>query len=431
MPPAIEVAIGELGADGYGVGWWEDRPVRVKGALPGERVTARVLKKSRGTVFAEIIDGLFERSAKHPDRVAATCNHFPRCGGCVFHHLDYAAQVRHKTSVVLETLAASGITPLAVAEPMLGYRAGYRRKARLGVRAVGDQVFVGFRETLNARVVDVPTCRVLEPPIGAALHDLSATLAVLDGRARIPQIEVAAGDVEVQFCVRHLDPLSSLDRVRLLEFGQRNGIEMLAQAGGLETVRRLVDDTAPSPLHYVLPRFGLDLTFAPTAFVQVNASVNERVVDHVVAAVDPTPGSVVIDLFCGIGNLSLPLAKLGARVIGYENVADAVTWARRNAQHNHLEARTSFQVLDLYQSDFDVAASAWVIDPPRSGAGPRLVAWLRQKPERIAYVSCNPATFASDGVILERHGYRLSNLTMFDMFPHTAHIEVMGTWILG
>ena len=403
------------------------REVRVKGALPGERVTARVLKKRRGVVHTEVLSG----SDDHPDRVRPPCPHFPRCGGCSLQHMNYAAQVMHKSAVVLDILARAGVDAACVASPVTAARAHYRRKARLGVRAIGDRVFAGFRETMSSRVVDVPFCATLDPRIGGPLDDLRRTLERMACRAAIPQIEVAAGEGRTAFCVRHLTPLQPDDRAALLAFGTRNGLEILVQPAGYDSVVRLLDEQPPAPLDYSLPARGLNFLFPATGFVQINAAINERIVDHVVATLAPGPGEAVADLFCGVGNLSLPLARAGALVTGLESDRQAISWARRNAERNNLLRRTRFEVVDLYRDGPAPTSDKWVLDPPRSGAGPQLERWLTANPARIVYVSCNPATFASDGAALQRNGLVLSKLTMFDMFPHTGHIELVGVWDRG
>ena len=428
LPPRVELAIDWVDEELRGAGRVDEREVRVKAALPGEQVEARVLKRRRGVLYGEVTE---VRGNQSPLRVTPPCPSFPRCGGCQAQHLAYDEQLLLKQRQVIDLLASNGLAPATLEPPVSGPRSGYRRKARLGVRAVGEQLFVGFRETMNSRVLDASVCTVLHPAIVAPLTDLRQVLTSLSVRAQVPQLEVLAGEERCCFTLRHLAPLERRDRAALMAFAARNQVEVLLQSAGPDSIERLVDGGKPAPLSYSLQRYGLNLQHPPDGFVQVNAAVNERLIDRVVVAVESAPGRTVTDLFCGAGNLSLPLARRGFSVLGIELSAAAISWAHRNAERNGLTAQCRFYAADLYRQGLSFGGSTWVFDPPRSGVGEQLAAWLQTPPERIVYVSCNPKTFASDARMLADKGFRMSTLTLFDMFPHTAHVEVIGVFDLG
>lgn len=423
--PELELDVLDLSHDGRGVARYEGKVVFVPGALPGERVRAQ-LRASRKQ-FDEAL--LLEVLRASPDRVEPRCAHFGVCGGCALQHLAPAAQIQAKQRTLAENFERIGqVQPQRWLEPLSDAPWGYRRKARLGVKHVPKKgkTLVGFRETDPRFIADVARCEVLVEAVGSQIAALSSLLDGLEARAQIPQIEVAAGEDRIALVFRNLVPLGADDRQALLAFGARTGFAIFLQPGGQASVQAL--DGGDDALHFSLPAYGLRYAFRPLDFVQVNAAMNRRMLDHALALLDPQPHERVLDLFCGLGNFTLPLAQRAAQVVGVEGEAGLVQRARANAQRNGL-TNVAFHAADLsaelrdqpwMQEGFD----ALLLDPPRSGAE----AVIRQLPlervGRIVYVSCHPGSLARDaGILVREAGYRLSAAGVMDMFPHTAHVE--------
>jgi 23S rRNA (uracil1939-C5)-methyltransferase len=423
----ITILVEGLSDDGLGVARFDGRECRVRNALPGELLLARIRKRRRGVWYGD---------ASTPDQGAATrvpapCGAYPACGGCALQHVEYAAQVRHKERAMLRLLDEAGVTPVRVRAPVTGPRFHYRHKARLGVRRVGGEVLIGFREGFSNRIVRMSDCKTLAEPASRILPLLAETLQTLDAADRVPQIEFACGDVEVALIVRHLDPLRPEDEARLARMALAAGCRLYAQPGGYETVRPLGAAGERPYLHYSIPEYGLLLEFLPTDFTQVNPCVNRALVRSAVCALGARTGERVADLFCGIGNFSLALARQGVQVAGFESDTAAVMRARHNARLNRLSERAEFAVLDLYDPACPELPQ-WdrlLLDPPRSGAGPNLGRWIASRElERIVYVSCNPRSLAADSAVLCAAGFTLTEVGVFDMFPHTAHIEALAVF---
>ncbi len=424
-PRIIQMEVESLDGDGLGVGAFEGRKVRVKGVLPGSVVRARIVKRRRGVWL-----GLPEEGAR-----ATVCTAFPVCGGCSVQQLDGAMQLELKGRALIARLEAVGVAPARVATPCHGPQFGYRRRARLGVRHIAsiDETLVGFRESFGSRVARAAGCPVLVAPLQRVLASLRTHIGRLESRASVPQVEVAAGDANAAFIVRHLAPLSHADRAVLQLVARESGAQPLTQSGGYDTVRNL-EGAPPRSLEYGLMRLGLSLEFSPMDFVQVNAAINDELVAEAAGELAGDDSHRVLDLFCGIGNFSLACARAGARVIGVEGDAGLVERARANASRNGLTPHTEFVAADLYREpggDLE-DAFAWcdrvLIDPPRSGAGAALRKVCESKASKVVYVSCHPESFASDAAALVRDGFTLSKVRLFDMFPHTTHVEVLGVF---
>lgn len=425
----IDVRILELGADGLGLADREGKPLWVRNALPGETVTARILKRRKGRLFG---DGLAVVENSHEMRVASACAYFPRCGGCSMHHVDYAHQLELKAQILRDALDAAGVTAQLWRAPVSRGRLQYRRKARLGVRQVGDQVLAGFRESFSNRVARIDTCQILVPHLAALLPGLRRALSHQSASHRIPQVELAAGDSGASLIVRHLEPLTPDDLVQWQRLQDETGAQLLLQPGGYDSVHGL--NSAPIRLlDYQHQQVGVTMRFDPRQFTQVNQPINTALVAAVLSALEPVRSGAIVDMFCGIGNFSLPVARRGLQVYGFESQADAIDQARGNAQLNGLAERCDFAVADLYSDEappLPPNVSAMLLDPPRSGAGPHLDAWAAHDAlQRIVYVSCNPATFATDAARLRSHGFALSEAGVYDMFPHTAHVETLGVFV--
>jgi len=404
------------------------RAVAARNALPGERVAGPVRQRRRGVwyVSTESI------AAPAAERVHPPCPNFPRCGGCALQHQRYDAQLAGKAALLERLLDERGLAPQRWRSPVSGPRLHYRHKARLGARLVGDELLVGFRVAFSNHVMSMAECRTLIRPFADRLPLLRDTLDGLSVRGALPQVELAAGDDRQALIIRHLEPLSAADRQRLEAFAAVTGFEVLLQPSGPDSITPLHPAADREVLlRYSLEQFGVLLEFEPQAFTQVNLAMNRELVSAAVTALDLRPGSRVVDLFCGIGNFSLPMARRGGQVVGLEGTAAAVERARRNARLNGLEDACVFAVADLYDAGAELPQEAhfMLLDPPRSGAGPNLDRWLGQSAlERAVYVSCNPHSFAADAAVFAAHGFELHSVGVFDMFPHTAHLETLGVF---
>ena len=422
--PPVEARIETLSHDGRGIARLEGKTVFVDGALPGERVLLRYRSQRRSFDEGEVVE-VMESS---PLRRSPKCPHFGTCGGCRLQHLDGGAQIEAKQRVLLDNLRRlGGVAPDAVLPPLTGPAWGYRRKARLGVKYVRKKgrVLVGFRERHSALVADLQRCEVLHPSVGERIADLAALIASLEARERIAQIEVAVSDDTTALVLRNLDPLSDTDRARVAAFGRAQRLQMWLQPAGPDSAQPLEAD-AP-PLTYRLPEADVTLEFTPTDFTQINAAVNNAMVTSALTLLEPQ-GRRVLDLFCGLGNFTLPLARQARAVVGVEGDSGLIARAVGNAARNGI-GNVRFHTCDLAGP---LDQEPWIgegfdrvlLDPPRSGALEVLPALGRLGAERVVYVSCHPATLARDvGLLVQQHGYRLQAAGVMDMFPHTAHVE--------
>ena len=425
-----EALIVDLTHEGHGVARLDGKAVFVADALPGERVTLRRVRRHRNFDEA-LLESVLEAS---PDRVAAPCPHYGTCGGCALQHLAPAAQLAFKQSQLLENLARlGGVAPEQVLAPLTGPAWHYRRRARLGIKYVPrkGRVLVGFRERSAPYVADLRECRILVPPLDRLMDPLAELVASLDISARVPQAEVAAGDDECAVVLRVLDPPSAADLDRLRAFEPAQGVRLYLQTGGPGTVAPLT--AGHPPLHYALADFDLSIEFEPTDFIQVNGALNLAMVRRAVEYLDPQPGDHVLDLFCGLGNFSLPLARHAGQVTGVEGEATLVARAAANARRAGLE-NVSFVATDLAASSHDAAWATRryarvLLDPPRAGAREVLPVLGRCDAGRVVYISCHPGSLARDaGLLVREHGFRLVAAGVMDMFPHTTHVEAMAVF---
>jgi 23S rRNA (uracil1939-C5)-methyltransferase len=421
----LEIDITDLTHDGRGVAHVDGKALFVCGALAGDRARVRYSGKHRH--YDEAVVEEILRAA--PERVTPRCLHFGVCGGCALQHLDSVAQIAAKQRALLENFERIGkVTPQYVLPPLTDSPWGYRRKARLSVKYVEKKgrVLVGFRESNGRYVADIASCDVLDPAVGTRIAAIAALIEALDAKRDIPQIEVAAGDDLVALVFRHLHPLSEHDRDALIEFAKSTGLAVFLQPGGIDSVAPLWPDNAA--LTFRLPAYDVEFDFRPLDFVQVNAGMNRRMVDHALGLLDPQPQDRVLDLFCGLGNFTLPLARRAACVTGVEGEAGLVRRAAENARSNAID-NADFHAADLAA---DQRGAPWAkadyellfLDPPRSGAEAVLEYLPRRGVRRIVYVSCHPASLARDaGVLVHRHGFVMKSAGVMDMFPHTAHVE--------
>ncbi len=426
-PNHVDAEIIDLTHDGQGVADLDGHRVFVSGALPGEFVRLAPRRRRRRYQEADLVRVL--RSVE--SRVDPPCPYFGRCGGCAVQHLAYAKQVEFKETVVREALARlADLEPAEWLAPIIGPEWYYRRRARLGVRFVAGKgrVLVGFKERATRFITDMSNCRVLVQPLDALPGQLATLITQMTLKQRLPQAELAAGESARAVVLRVLDAPTEEDLRLLIEFGQQHEIDVYLQRGGPGTVQALDPETT-KPLAYGLPEFGLTLEFAPTDFVQVNARVNEAMVSWTVEQLGVESSDRVLDLYCGLGNFSLPLARRAAMVVGVEGEGGLVARAAHNARRNGLE-NTRFVTADLSEPGWSFMRESWdlvVLDPPRSGAHVAVTQMARMGPRRIAYVSCHPATLARDAKeLIDSQGYRLRAVGIADMFPHTHHVETLA-----
>ena len=418
--------------EGKGIVEGEGKKVFVAGALAGEQVRYQRRKRRRNFDEAELLEVL----EPSDERVEARCAAYGRCGGCSLQHISPQQQRSIKFQSLQDSLQRIGkVEPQTWLEPLTGQEWNYRRRARLAVKDVPakGRVLVGFRERHAPFITEMERCEVLAEPVDGLLLPLSELIGSLSVRARLPQIEVAVAEHVVALVFRVLDAPSEADLVKFREFADTQHLQVWLQPGGLDSIARLDDCGPDGNLSYSLPNFDIEIQFQPVDFVQVNAEINERMVQAAIDYLKPQPTDRVLDLYCGIGNFSLPLARRSGAVLGIEGEASLVARAGENARRNGLD-NVEFRTADLSTVD---GSEAWVgehwdrvlLDPARSGAA-EVVAQMRKiDPERIVYVSCHPGTLARDaGTLVNEHGYTLEAAGIIDMFPHTAHVESVAVF---
>jgi len=425
---AFPAYIDDLASDGRGVAHLGGKTVFIDGALAGEEVTFiyRSQRKhyDEGTVV-EVLDAARER-------VIPQCAYFGICGGCALQHVDAEAQLRFKQQWVAEQLKRIGsVEPGPAMAPISGPSWSYRGRARLGVRYVDkkDSVLVGFREKRSSYLTDMDRCLVLHPQLGTKLDLMRSVIAGLKLYRRIPQVELAVAEQGVVLVFRHLEVLPEEDIEALRNFGKEQGFIIFLQSGGPETAYPLWPESVH--LSYHLPAHNVEIGFMPTDFTQVNSAVNRALVDRVLDMLAPDDSDRVLDLFCGVGNFTLPVARRASSVIGVEGSARLVARARHNAHDNNI-GNAQFYCADLSQA---VPQGDWyeqrfdkiLLDPPRTGAAAIIPHLERWGAPTIVYVSCNPATLARDThSLVHDSGYRLVSWGVVDMFPQTTHVETIA-----
>ena len=420
--------IESLDAEGRGVGHdAHGKVVFVEGALPGERVEVQLLRRKPKFDLARTVSILRESSARR----TARCRYFGVCGGYATQHIDARTQLASKQRWLEDCLERIGkVRPGSILPIVYGEEWGYRRRARLTVRRVAKKggVLIEFHERRSSYVADMQSCEVLPARISRLIPQLRELIETLSIRQRLPQIELALGDAADVLVFRNLEPLEAADEEKLRAFAQRESVSVWLQPAGPDSAHPFHPIPAPV-LDYALPEFGLRIAFRPTDFTQVNHAVNRVLVSRAVRLLEPRPDERIGDLFCGLGNFSLPIARAGARVLGLEGSANLVMRARENAAANGLERLADFAVADLYgEAAGGLAAlgpfDKLLVDPPRDGAVEAVKALPAAWPRRLVYVSCDPATLARDaGVLVHAKGFRLAAAGVVNMFPHTTHVE--------
>ncbi len=429
----IECQITGLSHEGRGIARAEGKTQFVDGALPGE--TVRAIYVDKRSKFDEL--KTVEVLSASPERVTPPCEHAELCGGCSLQHMDTQAQIEFKQGVLQEQFKHFGnLQAEEWVAPMTGPVLGYRGKARLGVRYVSkrEEVLVGFREKRNSFIADLKQCEVLDPRVGHRLLALRELVSSLSVYRALPQFEVAMGDEQVALVVRHMEALTEQDTEKLIAFGKLHEMDIYLQPGGVATVHKIWPESGEDRLYYVLPTSESEanspevkLSFHPMDFTQVNARINRTMVPRAIEWLDLNDNDRVLDLFCGLGNFTIPMATCAKHVVGVEGDDAMVVRGRENAHLNGLD-NVAFYGANL-QADFTKETWAQegfdkiLIDPPRSGALEVVNYLARFGAERIVYVSCNPATLARDAGVLVEKGYRIVKAGVMDMFPHTSHVE--------
>lgn len=428
----IEARIATLSAEGRGIAHVNDQTVFIDQALENEHISFLYTRLTKKIAEGRAVD-IFEASG---DRVEPACQVYGICGGCSLQHMAHTAQLKHKQKTLLNHLEHTAkVKPNVVIDPVTGPVLAYRHKARLGVRYVAkkNKALVGFRERSSSFITDTPRCEVLHPSVGAILNELSECISQLEIKQQLPQIEVAIGDAQTVLVFRHLAPLATQDRESLSQFCQQHDLHAYLQAGSPDDLEPLWPEQ-PNTLYYELPEFNLRIEFQSSDFTQVNPTVNRKMVSQAIHFLNLKPEDRVLDLFCGLGNFSLPIASRCAHVTAVEGSEAMVKKARHNAGINTID-NVKFVMADLYSDD--VTAEPWLkksynkilLDPPRSGAAAMLEHIARMHAEIIVYVSCDPATLARDAnVLVNDLGYCLTHAGIMDMFPQTSHVESMAVF---
>ncbi len=425
----VKVIIESLAHDGRGVAHVDGKVIFIDEALPDEEVEF-VYTDSRKDYAEGKVVKLLSHSA---DRVDALCAHYGVCGGCSFQHVEASAQIRIKQELLVDQFKRIGKVEVPeLWPPLIGSHWGYRRKARMGVKYVEkkNRVLVGFRERRHPYLAEIESCIVMHPIVGTKLMALSALIGGLTIKDKIPQIEVAIGDEQCVLAFRVLEPPTDADKERMREFAHEHNISLCLQSKGPDTIVPL-DGEPEVMLTYALPDQGLEFKFKPAMFTQVNYEINQQMINRVLETLDLNEHDSVLDLFCGLGNFTLPMAKFAGSVVGVEGDQPLVNHAKENARHNGIE-NVEFYAADLSK---DISDQPWanrkynkiMLDPSRAGASEVLQHFKKWQPEQIVYVSCNPSTLARDaGILVNELGYKLVKAGVMDMFPQTGHVESMA-----
>jgi 23S rRNA (uracil1939-C5)-methyltransferase len=430
------LTIESLDLTARGIAHRDGKVIFVEGALPGERVVAETIRRKASYDIARTVN-VVQSSTQ---RVVPRCPHFGVCGGCTMQHLEAGAQVAIKQRVLEDTFwHVANLRPSRILPPLHGPSWGYRYRARLAVRLVPKKggVLVGFHERKSGYVVDMRECWVLPPHVAALLLPLRRMITSLSAPDRMPQIDVAVGEAATVLVLRHLVALTQDDIGVLRAFSEHYGVQWWLQPSGPDSCHPLVAEQAES-LAYRLPEFGVRLPFRPTDFTQVNQAMNAVLVRRALTLLAARADERVVDLFCGLGNFTLPLATRVRAVVGVEGCQALTKRAQQAAIDNGWAHRTTFMTMNLFKVDVHWLRSLGVfdrmlIDPPREGAQAVVQALALllspERPRRIVYVSCNPATLARDAAILVNEaGYQLVSAGIINMFPHTSHVESIAVF---
>jgi 23S rRNA (uracil1939-C5)-methyltransferase len=425
-----EGEIVDLAQDGRGVAKVSGKTVFIAGALPGEVVRFKVFKQRRQFDEADLAE-LLSRS---PERVEPLCRHFGVCGGCSLQHLKPEAQLNAKQQQLLDAFEhIGGVAPKRVLEALTGPHWAYRRRARLGIKYVKKKgrVLAGFREKNKPYLADIQRCEILVEPQAMLASELAALAETLSIRDQLPQVEVAAGDAHTALVLRVMQPPSADDLQKIGRFGAEKAVQIFLQSGGLDTIRPL--EEGYPPLSYAVDGGHVSIEFNPVDFIQVNREINDAMVQAAIRLLDPRPEDVSLDLFCGLGNFTLPLARRARLAVGVEGDAALLARARGNAARNAI-GNAEFAAENLFEpAKFGTWAKQRydlvLLDPPRVGAAQLLPCIAQWQARRVVYISCHPGSLARDAGILVRDlGFTLTDAGVMDMFPHTTHVESIAVF---
>jgi 23S rRNA (uracil1939-C5)-methyltransferase len=426
------VTIESLDQEGRGIAHADGKVIFIEGALTGEVVSYASYRKKPSFELAQMTT--LHSSASI--RVQAKCAHYGVCGGCSMQHLEPRVQVAVKQRILEDSLARIGkVTPETILPAIYGQSWGYRERARISAKFVikKNKMLVGFHEKRSSFVADMQHCEILAPKIASLIQPLAQLLESLSIREKLPQIEVAVGEHVYVLVLRVMAPPSVEDEAALRAFADQHKIQFWLQSKGPETIVPFYPLDA-SALSYSLPEFSIIMPFAPGEFTQVNSELNRVMISRSMRLLNPQKGERIADFFCGLGNFTLPIARSGAQVLGIEGSDALVRRATQNAAYNKLSDNTEFGAKNLFEMDEKSLADLgkfdkWLIDPPRDGAM-ELVRSITPEiaPDRIVYVSCNPATLARDAAVLVEHGYVLKSAGVMNMFPQTSHVESIAVF---
>ncbi|HHC74404.1 MAG TPA: 23S rRNA (uracil(1939)-C(5))-methyltransferase RlmD [Thiothrix sp.] len=428
----VTATIESLSHDGRGVTHIDGKTVFIAGALPQEAVSFRYTKQNR-----DYDEGKVEEVQQaSSERVEPRCRYFGLCGGCSLQHLAETQQIHYKQQTLLDNLKHIGkVTPETTFPPLTAKTWAYRRKARLGVKYVAkkQKVLVGFREKHSGYLADMQSCDILHESVGQHLQDLQTLIGELSIKDKVPQIECAIGDNATAMVFRHLAPLTDADCEKLLTYAKAHQIQLYLQPKGVESIHLLYPERAK--LFYEHPEFNTKVVFGPNDFFQVNTGINRQMVSRAIELLQLTGTENVLDLFCGLGNFTLPIARFAAQVTGVEGDQVMVNRARQTALANDIH-NTHYYACNLMEAA-ELAQAPWLkqqydcilLDPPRLGAKEVIPHLKKLEAKRIVYVSCHPATLARDAALLQQQGYHLLAAGVMDMFPHTAHVESIAVFV--
>jgi 23S rRNA (uracil1939-C5)-methyltransferase len=425
----FQATVTHLSHDGRGIAKIDGKTTFLFGALPNEEVKFQYT--NRRSTFDE--GSVTEVLSPSPDRIDPQCAHFGVCGGCSLQHMKPELQVDSKQAAFLELLQHQAqVQPKSLLPPLTANAWQYRRKARLSAKYVApkEKVVVGFREKNGRFIANIGRCNILHASIGEHIEDIGQALYQLECRDKIPQVEIVVDDTDTAIIVRHMAPLLDEDINALRTLAEKQGYRLYLQSKGPDTITLNWPENAPVLMHYSLSNFGVEFDFHPAQFTQINTEINHKMVACAIELLELTEEDSVLDLFCGIGNFTLPIAKHCLKVVGVEGQQSAVDMAKHNATINNIN-NTKFYCSNLFEP---LAEQDWslqhytklVLDPPRAGAAEVIQALNMHSISTIVYISCNPATLARDTKLLVDRGYRLIKAGVMDMFPHTQHVEAMA-----
>lgn len=428
--PEITLDINGLSHDGRGIATHAGKTLFIHGAMPGEKVLAKITKQHRRYSEGKVLEVL---TASH-DRVAPLCSHYGICGGCSLQHMNMQSQIQFKQQTLINQLQHFGhVSAETILPPLSGQPWGYRGKARLGVRYVikKEKLLVGFREKLSNYLADIDSCAVLHPSIGPHINALAELVASLTQFEHIAQIEVAVGDHATALVFRHLNDLTDEDIEKLISFGAAHQFHIYLQPNPPKVLHKIWPTDSIERLHYLLSDYQLEMQFHPLDFTQVNSETNQLMIQQALTLLDVQATDNVLDLFCGLGNFTLPMAKTAKHVTGIEGSQTMVERGYENAKHNEIN-NVDFYAANLFEPDLQwpwlqKQYDKILLDPPRTGAEAILPFLTKMNAKKIVYVSCNPATLARDaGIFVNTFGFKLKKVGVINMFPHTSHIEAIA-----